>query len=529
MQKKTVSAVAVEVDNAYADFERLVAGRVAALKAPLFTTNAEGLFAAYLAGIPAGSHQHYTCHSCRRFLETYGSLATIDDTGHLHSALWAMAGVPEFFRESAGEMQVKVLRAKVTGVFINGNRTWGHPNTGAWTHISGIPPKELYHASPLKNAFQLSAEKGQDYITLHRGLAEIPLEAVVQAVRVLEADAVDRSEKTLGVAQWLLALHRAIADLRGPLRDNLIWLAVAKAPPGWCHIRSTMIATLLDDVVQGLPFESIKSRWNAKMHPLQYQRPTTVRDGNIEQANKIVAKLGSEGALLRRFARLEEVMAIWKPGAIEPAAEKQGGVFDHLKKVAQKIIPVELPATRITWDKFRDTILPIALTIEVHIPTGPQGFYGLVTAVNPETPPLLQWDGLEGFPRNPVSWYFYHGGSTPEYWGLVPGWIKVDAICLKPCYWQRPESFAHQGKGIYFVLSGARDTRHVQGAGFFPECLRSEYHEIRSAMEAYAQKAAIAGRDEGTANGIALGEKMPLTVRVKTRAATDDYVVSLES
>lgn len=520
----TVSATRTSSDPAYSEFERLITNRVASLRGPLFTTNAEELFDAYLAGIPEENRQHYTCNCCRRFIERFGGLVTIGADGLTTTALWQMTSTPEFFLEAVNRLQQIVCRAKVTGVFINGDKTWGNPRTGEWTHLSGEPHE--IHKSPLKNASQVAAEKLQDYITLKRGLEEFSLEAVVQAVRVLEADAVDRSEKTLGTAQWLLALHRSIADVRGTLRDNLVWLAVAKAPPGWCHIRSTMIGTLLENVIAGLPFDTIKARWDAKMHPLKYQRPTTVKEGNIEQANKIVAKLQSEGSLQRRFARLEEVTALWKPRAEAPQEKpKSGGPFDHLRERSSTVKPVELPAAKISWEKFRDTVLPMASEIEVHLPAGRAGFFGMVTAANADAPPILQWDGLEGFTRNPMSWYFYHGGSMPADWALLPGWQKVDAICLKPCHWQK--EFTHQGEGVFFVLSAAKDMRHTTGAGFFPECLRAEYHEIRHAMEAYARGAAIVGRDEGTANGIALQNGQSLTFRVRSAGVSTDYFVTM--
>lgn len=518
---KTASTSHVDSDPHYADFERIIARRIADANGPLFTTDAKDLWQAYLAGIPVEQRQHYTCHCCRRFVEKYGGLVVIADDGSLQSLLW-YDDFPSFFNECAADLRAAIRKAKVTGVFINDEKTWGQPRTGEWTHIHGSP-KEIY-SSRTKTASQLSAEKLQDFIMLKRGLAEFSLEAVVQAVRVLEADAVDRSEKTLSVAKWLLDLHQKIADLRGPIRDNLVWLAVAKAPPGWCHVRSTMIATLLEDIVAGLPFDSIKSRWDAKMHPLQYQRPTTIKQGSIDQANKIVAKLGSEGALQRRFARLDDITALWTPmSSLAADKPKSGGAFDHLK-AKSTVKPVELPPMKISWSKFRDTVLPNVRKIEVLISSSNQPFFGMVTAANPDAPPILQWDGLEGRARNPVSWYFYHNGSSPSTWNLSPGMVTVNAICSKPCYWQQPDKFTHQGDGVFFVLDGARDMRHTSGAGFFPECLRSEYHEIRHAMEAYARSATIAGRDEGTANGIALGKESSLTVK----ADGQSYVVTME-
>lgn len=520
------SVIHVESDHDYAALENLVAERIAAIRAPLFTTNADGLFDAYLAGIPAEQRQHYTCHCCRRFIANYGGLVTIGNDGYTQSPIWTGLGVPEFFARSGVNLLSKILPAKITGVFINGERTWGNPQTGVWTHLHGTPSSVF--TSPLKNASQLSAEKTQDYITLKKGLEDYPLEAVVQAVRVLEADAVDRSEKTLGCAQWLLALHKSIADLRGPTRDNLVWLAVAKAPPGWCHIRSTMISTLLDDVVKGLEFESIKRRWNEKMHPLQYQRPSAApKEGNIAAANKIVEKLQSEGALQRRFARLDEVRALWTPRQPAPDqgnVKRAGGAFDHLK-AKSAIKEVELPAKPMAWDKFYADVLPNTLEVEVNLPYGQLSLYGMVTAVNADAPPLLQWDGLEGQPRNPVSWYFWNGGSSAQSFGLETGWNKVSAVCLKPCHWYS-DKFVHQGPGVFFIIDAARDSR-MSGSALFPEILRNEYHGIRSVMESHSRGSSISGKESGNANGIALQSGQSMTVRVKSKEGLASYILSL--
>ena len=393
-----------------------------------------------------------------------------------------------------------------------------------WTHLHGTPPDEIVWTNRLKTAFQAMAEKKEDYATLSRGLSEVPMEAVVQAVRVLEADVVDRSEKTLGVAKWLLELHRKLSETKSSVaKNNIKWLAVATAPPGFCHIRSTMISTLLDDVVAGLDFEVIKRRWNDKMHPLQYQRPTTISEGNLKQANDLVKKLGSEGSLDRRFAWLADVIQANENGKIWLQSDeaykfakpdKQGGAFDHLMPSKAKIKAVELPPKKMAWKEFSETVLSVSKEAEVLVPNH-GSFYGLITSANADSPPILQWDGLEGYPRNPVSWYFYVNGSSAQNWNLIGGsWVKVSAVFEMPHQWQQPDKFKHQGAGVLFALHGAKDVNYKTGAGFFPESLRSEYHGIRAAMEAFAKNAVVTGIEDGNANGIALQKDVGVTVRV---------------
>lgn len=130
-------------------------------------------------------------------------------------------------------------------------------------------------------------------------------------------------------------------------------------------------------------------------------------------------------------------------------------------------------------------------------------FCALVTAVNPDAPPIIQWDREEA--RNPFSWYVYNGGSSPAMWNLPNGFVEVTAITLQPSMWGDEERFTHQGKSAIFVLSGARDARKPS-AGLFPEILRGELHQIRATLEAYSRSSSISGGEEASANGLRIGE-----------------------
>jgi hypothetical protein len=351
MSDRTSVVASLEVDEQYGDLEAAIAGALSV--GPLFQTDADpdDLWIAYLDSIQEDRRQHYNCHCCRHFIQRYGGLVTIEANGRQRSALWAFQP-PQFFQQSVESLHSLVKKAKVTGVFLSPDATLGTVRTKEWTHLAARNPNP--HANKLHTAGQVAAEKLEDYKMLCRGLADYSRDALEQAVRVLKADAVYRSEKALGIAEWFLKLHTAIRD-NPKAKRNLTWLAVATAPPGFCHVRSTMISTLLDDIVAGLPFDDIARRWKDKMHPLQYQRPTAApKEGAIKQAEELVAKLGLERSLLRRYATLDDVLAkLWVPR--EPESSKTGGVFDHLR--GQKAAVIELPTTKITWEKFARTVL----------------------------------------------------------------------------------------------------------------------------------------------------------------------------
>ncbi|MBK9945460.1 MAG: hypothetical protein IPP13_28050 [Kouleothrix sp.] len=188
------------------------------------------------------------------------------------------------------------------------------------------------------------------------------------------------------MAEWLQQLHARRADTKHQiLRDTLTWRAVATAPAGYRHPRSSMIGTLLDDIAAGMPYDDIAGRFKAKMHLLQYQRPQAApKAGNIAHAEKVVAQLDAAGALARRFARVAETQALWRPTPPRrPAAGAADGVFSHLLPAAKQPAGVSIPPTTITWVKFRDTVLSQAERIECKIVHG-HNTYAVGNGCRPE-------------------------------------------------------------------------------------------------------------------------------------------------
>ncbi len=391
---------------------------------PLFFTAATELWACFLENLPPALRQIYTCSACRHFVERFGSLVSVDDTGLLTSALWA-DGAPSGFDRAFTALAERVTAAAIEGVLVPATRVLGTPASPptaegkVWTHFSVEVPR--VHAHPLLGASQVAAERREDQRMLTRGLDEFPAELVERALALLTSGTLYRSEKCVGVATWLLGLHRELAAAPSPRRrEALIWRAAATAPAGFAHVRSGMIGTLLEDLASGLDAAAIKRRFDEKMAPGQYMRAQVApAAGNIAQAEKAIAGLKAAGALDRRYARLADVPTfLWRPRAPEPAGPP-GSVFGHLTpKSKAPAAKLGLPTQTMTWEKFARTVLPDALSIEAQTPASPERFMALVTAANPDAPPILQWDTDDR--RNPVSWY-YHAGIDAEIRRRVEG------------------------------------------------------------------------------------------------------------
>lgn len=379
-------------------------------KVQLFTTNVEGLFDLYLNGLDESGRQHYNCHACKNFLDRYGGLVMIDDDGKTQSALWDYEAVPDFFKKSVRAMKLAVEKAPVNGVFISKEATLGTPVLGEWNHMHVVLPNKMLLRSSVKTPYQVMAEKHEDFKMLISALLEYSLETVDKALTLIHSESLYRSDNVQGVAEWFKKLKLEWARANGTNRNNIVWLYVANAPAGWCHIKSSMIGTLLDDISSGLSSNIVAARFAEKMNPGNYMRSQVApTQSNINQAEKIVEKLGIADSLKRKYAQLDQIPEfLWTPKQFIMPEKKTGNVFANVapkEKVAKSQSNFELPATTMTWEKFSRTILPYAESMEVKT-DNPNRFMALITASVQDAPNILQWN-------NTFSWY-YHGGVDAE-------------------------------------------------------------------------------------------------------------------
>lgn len=513
-------------DREYHSYLERVNARFNALTAatPLFEVGLlAGLtpFDIWLSGFEGQERQFHNCHACRSFINHYGVLAVILPDGELESPIWHVEDAPSLYYESVSLMHRAVRRGIVLRPFRHQKPVLGIAETGKWRHMSLSLPRVHLHTRADLTSEQWAAEKRQDFENVSRALTEFSLGNLESVVVLLEGDQLYRGEKLLGAAKWLRDLKKEVADAGGVGRlmgrsHNIIWRAVADAPAGFCHPRSGMLGTLLDDIATGLSFSMVAERFKKKMHPLAYQRPQAPpSEGTIKQAEALFAKLGlTTSDLERRYAHIEEIEAFWRPREDRPLLPV--GVFSELLKQPRPPAFVVDTPKHITWVKFvRDALLS-ADNIELLVPArGP--FATFVTAAHEGAQPLFQWN-------SPFSWYLlldkgFGRGPDAQSWSLTPGtWVNVNAISFTPPMWgTRP--LEHVGKQALFALAGARPPAS-ESLALFPECLRNELHGVRSVIEAYSKTKRIAGREAATATGLMMGEEGFCTA---IRLTTGDY------
>ena len=493
----------------------------------LFMTNAHGLWDAFVNNIDVKYRQHYTCRCCKNFIEKFGGLVFISRDGSIIPAVWA-DDVPKLFQASVKAVVDIVKKSVVTDVFITDQKILGTPKTGEWEHFYIELPTDMVKKSYLFSSSQIMAAAKEDFKALMNGLTTFSPNHINTAIRILKAGTLSRSDKFLEIARWLKSVHDRRNDaVDSKKKTNVTWLSAVTAPSGFCHVKSSMIGTLLEDIANGLDFETIKERFEMKVDPERYMRAQSApSEANIKRAEEIFEKLGIGSALERRFARLDEVKTLWKPREQEKSLNKTKGLFSHLKSketiYRSESNELNLPPKRITWDKFSRTVLPEAESIELSVSFASDLFSGILTAEHNDARPIIQWDNENN--RNPFSHYLYYTSTTANSWNLIPGWVKVTGICYQPSMWQ--EGFEHHGKGVFFLLEDCKDTRYengyAHGNSLFPEILISELHEVRKTIEAYAETAPLMGYENASACGIRLQEGVDWDVMVRV-TSSDGY------
>lgn len=495
----------------------------------LFKVEVDDLWEVFINNIDEEYRQYHNCNCCKTFIRRYGNLVFINENGTLSSPLWYSDNVPDVLKKSIKALNDIVTNGKVNDIFITKTKVLGEPEAGGFPHMHLTLPNMMVCSNLTDEQLsKLSAQGREDVKMITGALGMYSVETIKNALKLLKTDSLNRSEKFVSNVEWLLELKNRVDGTKNQkYKNNIIWKCTASAPVGFCHIGSSVIGTLLDDIDNDLDYDLIKSRFNEKVDLINYQRPVAApSNGNINRAEKIIKELGLEKSLERRFARADEIQKIWEPVEDKKEEVVETGIFSHLRqKSDSEKKDIKIPRQTMSWDKFKRTVLPDAKRIECEIPTYSNIFIALVTAEHEDAPPIIKYDTPEN--RNPFSTYMYSVRSACTDWNVRPGFNEVTCITDIPSNWY--PGFEHISNGAILVIKDLKDTRYKYcGNALFPEILIQPLHEVRSTIEAYSRKAVLHGYEESSACGIYVSKNgLPenITIRVHSELGTVDYSI----
>lgn len=526
------------VDTLQANFTRRLASELE--KNPnfqLLTVGPSKLFSIYLKHVTATYRAANTCTACSNFFHRYGGMVAVDPiTGKQSSLVWDIAEsvVPSDLRKAVAAVRAHVESSDVVGVVVLESE-WLGIDRDEFRHISLRADKRLIwdNASNKLNAYQRGSEMVENVRTLTHNIQAWSADVLREAVRLLTAGSpLTSTDKFLGRAKWALDIRERLDSVRGAdAKRNLTWLAGVTAPAGWAALTNSALGILLAGIKDKRSIHNIAAEWNDAVKGDNYLRPKAApAAATVAAAEKAFEKLGAASALVRRFARLDDIQErLWEPAEVAKPASKPAGIFssvrtkDEPKSGTATQSRVDAPPVSITWEKFTRKHLPEAVSIAVNVPAIGD-FCAFVTAVHADAKPILKWDNQAK--RNPASLYRYVRPQTAASFGLIPGqWVPVTAIATHPMHWGRGTEY----KEAILILRGCVDNHEDVGLALFPDDMRGEYHEFRSVIEAYSNTHSLEGHDEASACGLPVNDNarsVPVRLRVTDKhGAYTDYLI----
>lgn len=500
----------------------------------LFLVETPLLFGEYLSQLPTQADQvESNCRACAEFMERYGRLVFINEQGDVIPAYWDASLIVGKYEAPIARLEKMVAQGKPSQVFYTDLEVLGKAKDGDWSHynIKHIGEHSI-NRSVLENADQRMAQSKENYLNLKRALADFNVTLVRQALQLIKSEALPYGEVIAGWTEWFYNIYIDMArDAVNPGdRANVVWKHVAASSAGWCAVRGGLLGFLLKCLKEGDSTSEVIAKYKAKAAPDVHLRPVAPpKEGNIDQAEKIIERLGLTPSLARRYATLDDVKPVWTPteDTVDPRAGQEG-VFAGLriKKELTVFNSQDTPPVKMTFAKFRKRILPDALSMQALIPSGTTtAFSAFTDAVNKDAPPLLRWDTPEN--RNSVGLYVYPEGSKASQWGLVRNtWVDVKALVASPYMRDDEEAHSQYLRGMLFVLDGAADTVS-ESSCLFPAIMRHELHSIRATIEAHSNNSVIEEGPEGVlCQGLSLqsnSTNAPIIVRVRTSLGSSTY------
>lgn len=497
----------------------------------MFKTDIENdrLYNAYLNSFDLKRERDaHKCECCRQFLRQYGNIIFVRLSGVTVSALFGDSGstsdFPPLYRRAVHDMKDIIESAPIVSPFFNTKTEWGTNFTKKWPHMrvynGNANPSFFFRPSDGKTVDQIVAEKVVNFQTVKRTFDTYSMSLVNRALSHLQKDEIYRSEQVLPAATWLhdlyikVSANSGILDKIFKMRTNaIIWREAVTAPIGFVNIRNGVLGTFLDDLKKGVPVETAMEAFERKMQPDKFRRPQSLPTRSaVAVAQKHVDTLGIARSFERRFAYIDEIRKIWERHddlirAEDDTHRFKTGLFANVRTKDDDKTPVNNRIEEhMSFSRFRRTIMPNALSIQIKIPTKPAPFCAFTTADYEDAKPIIKWDD-ENL-RNPFAWYVYKDGSTAQQWNLpdttsIGGslWNPVNAISFLPSMWN--SDFPDDRKAVLFVMDGCRDLEGENvGSALFPEILKSDLNPMRKVVESYSMTSTMSNASSATACGL---------------------------
>ena len=380
-------------------------------KNELFVTDID-LWDTYIAAFPEGTNPVYRvraehdCSCCRNFIRNLGNVIAIVDG--VPQTIWDVKDVPYPYDVVAAVLHDAVLKAPIVGIFRSKEPSYGlesnlqKPDDGTvkkWDHFHGKVHKRHADTQPATTKGAYASVAG----VFLRGLTELTPDAFTAVFDLIAEKALYRGEEHLKALREFNTLQTEFLALDEARRPYYVW---ANAASPAARFRNTVIGTLVTELSEGAELEGAVARFEVKVAPANYKRPTTIITANmVKLAMEKVAMLGIEDALARRFAHIGDVTinnVLW---ADSSAKAQMKNSLENLLMASIKTTVDEANAIDISIADFMQTVVPSAQKMELFVKNKHStNFVSLTAPIHADVPNLFKWN-------NGFAWS-YNGNIT---------------------------------------------------------------------------------------------------------------------
>ena len=438
----------------------------------LFATDTDGyaLYDLYQASFPAGTNPifrnraEHDCNCCKSFIKQLGGVVSIKNG--VVSTIWDIQGedVDPSYQVVAAALSKFVKEKKILHPFHSGwakvGTDWNYDKESdqKWNHFFYELPK--VYVLPEKDIPSYRGKLVSNKEVLQRSISEIQDSAVDIIMELIDQGSIYRGAEHKKTVELLKKLKQEYNALPGDIhKEKYLWDKSTQLGES-SKIRNTVIGTLLMDVSDGVELEAAVKKFEAKVAPQNYKRPSAlITQGMVKKAQETVQELGLENALSRRFAVVTDIKAnniLFADRSIRGSL--QDSPFSELIEGATVQKPNLDKIQEVPVAEFLDKILPKAEKVEIYLENSFEN--NLMTLIAPEDQEangLFTWD-------NGFSWSYKGefadsikervkaaGGKVDGYFRASLSWENYDDLDLH-CY-------GPQNEHIYFSI------RHGQSGG----------------------------------------------------------------
>jgi hypothetical protein len=320
------------------------------------------------------------------FAETFSMLKSLPYESCKKSNEWFKLGIAK-----NSKAYTKEEAEKFGVVSPNETRTFHHFNLNIHTDFidkSGNSSERIQgHYRDLKNVFE-------------RGLNEISVDVLTLAQDLINQNSLLNGTSYLQKITKFIALKEEYDTIPNELKNNWLWMNSKDVDTA--KFRNTLIGTFCVELMEGKELNKACLDWNKRADPANYMKATApISKSQIESAKAFVEEQGYTASFDRRLATIEDIRVTEIKHINQHVKNVTKGVslFDDVKPSKTTKRMTFEGVDEIPVEKFIETILPKASSVEAYVESKFQDNLAVLTKGKDDTKPIFKWD-------NNYSWTY---------------------------------------------------------------------------------------------------------------------------